>query len=324
MYFNASGITTNFDEIKAIVDDKKPAVVVLVETHLTEEINANLFAIDGYSMFNCLSHSRHTGGVTMYVRNSFQVVVQMNDKTDENWFISLKIKMFQRYFIIGGIYHSPSASDTDFLRLLENDWLSNTTDEENENIVCGDFNINYKCELESRELKRVMEAYGLGQIVSQDTRITPTSSLRIDLVFVSSDNYEAWIAPDLKVSDHETIGVRDTINIEEGEIEQQRIVKCWRRYSQRNLCSLLQQGPSEFTACDSIHARGRVYDHLLKNSVSSLIGEKVVRGNRRPMSSDLERMRRHRDELRSYHNSYKTPQNWEKYVEAGNAYSKGS
>ena len=78
-------MTTNFDEINFVVDELKPLIVVLVETHLTVDVNEHLYAINGYAMHNCFSTSRHTCGVAIYVNTTMKTEIKVNDSSEGNW-----------------------------------------------------------------------------------------------------------------------------------------------------------------------------------------------------------------------------------------------
>ena len=70
LYLNVRGLTTNINQLKVLVNRKKPAAIVLSETHITSDISDSEISIRGYNLVRCDSHSRHTGGVLIYVKKA--------------------------------------------------------------------------------------------------------------------------------------------------------------------------------------------------------------------------------------------------------------
>lgn len=276
-------------------------------------------------MINCTSHSTHTGGVTMYVKNGCLVEIIINDKKSGNWFLAIKIKVGSLKLLVGGLYHSPSFNNNEFLKILEEKWLELTMEDDVENIVCGDFNINYNSMTDSRELRRVMELYGLKQFVKQDTRITQTSSTKIDLVFSNNVNCEANILNDYRVSDHETICIQPgdcfVLNSQNDEVE----IKSWTRYNKTSMCNLLRQRLSMLPLDESnIHDEAKAFDDIIRESVSNLIDHKTViaRTVNNWYSNDLADLKRQRDSLCRVHRQMRSTQSWNNYANVRNLYSR--
>lgn len=67
--------------------------VLLSETHVTADINVSEYIINSYKMFNSLSNSGHTGGVTIFVNNRLKSV-KINSKSInyKMWIIMIKRK----------------------------------------------------------------------------------------------------------------------------------------------------------------------------------------------------------------------------------------
>lgn len=129
--------------------------------------------------------------------------------------------------IYGGIYHSPSSSDVDFIDSFES-WLRTVYQDCRTNLLVGDFNIRWNEPGYARELKNVTEALGMKQIVSEPTRVGPSSSTIIDLVFTNLEGVEARVTEELKITDHETICIHvgeTTINLP----EQKKSYVSWKR-----------------------------------------------------------------------------------------------
>lgn len=69
---NIQGLRNNFSELKYVVRKKKPSIVFLNETHITHDCDISDIRIKDYTFVNCLSHSKHTGGVCAFIHNSIK------------------------------------------------------------------------------------------------------------------------------------------------------------------------------------------------------------------------------------------------------------
>lgn len=65
------------------LEDFSPAIVLLSETCLTEDIFDLELIIDGYTILRCDSNSRKTGGVLAYIRSDVTIRNQKNIKIDQ-------------------------------------------------------------------------------------------------------------------------------------------------------------------------------------------------------------------------------------------------
>ncbi|VEN53031.1 unnamed protein product [Callosobruchus maculatus] len=212
VYLNAGSLLANYDAISVLIATLKPLVVCLSETHVTESICESEIAVTGYQVVRCDSVSRHTGGVTVYVRNDCKYCVQQNVSYEMNyWFLLLKIKVLNNAINLGCLYHSPNASHNVFLEFFEN-FLENV-DLTQIYVVVGDFNIRWDLpeDTSTKKLATISKFAGFKQFVNFLTRITYESSSIIDLVF--SNDYDIDTFPiDSKISDYETIALN--LNLE--------------------------------------------------------------------------------------------------------------
>lgn len=189
MYLNVAGMKSHFDELKLIIEQTEPKIVILTETHLTAKHDLDEFEIQKYSCSFCLSRSNHTGGVAVYLDDRLEFETVSNTVIGDNWFLAVDVKSSPLNGIYGGIYHSPSASNIEFIDSFEG-WLRNVFVDDRTNVFVGDFNIRWNEPGYSRELRNVTEAMGMRQIVSEPTRVASTSSTMIDLVFTNMENGE--------------------------------------------------------------------------------------------------------------------------------------
>lgn len=170
-----------------LVSRKKPKILMLTETHFTSDIDISEYSIRNYKMLCCLSVSRHTGGVIMYIHESVKYHVVDNSTCGLNWFMAINVVKGLKAGVYGLLNHSPSVNEQDFLLHLEQNWLEKIVDANKMNLIAGDFNINWKNSSDSRNLRSVMECFNLDQKVKEMTRCTIRSQTIIDLVFCNDD-----------------------------------------------------------------------------------------------------------------------------------------
>ena len=123
----------------------------------------------------------------MFIKDTiaFNIRNDINNENCEILFINVLLPK-SKPFIVGMCYRPPD--DSNFCDKLENNILS-IKELEQETYILGDFNINY-CKANNsslmKSLKRVMTSLNLDQLVKSPTRISPTSSTIIDLIFTSN------------------------------------------------------------------------------------------------------------------------------------------
>lgn len=209
---NAQSLMAHKDEIQhQIMKKMKPAFLALSETRLIEDIEDSEVNVPGYSVARCDAENRNTGGVMLYVRNDIIYQVILKEKIISNcWCIAVEVKSNMYKGVIAVVYHSPSASDGDFIRFLEN--IVNTLIVKKKCIVMGDVNINLLTDsFYTKKLKTEMLCLGMKQYVDKPTRVTKDSKTLIDVVFANI-NINCRVHDEPKITDHSCISVEFVIN----------------------------------------------------------------------------------------------------------------
>lgn len=130
-YVNIQSLYKNKNQLEIFIEEVQPDIIMLSETHITKEIEECEVAISGYNLIQCYSHSRHTGGVAVYVRNKIKYsVLDSISIADSIWMLSIDVKFETKPLICTVLYHSPSASDAYFLKKFDN-WLKDNINYEN-------------------------------------------------------------------------------------------------------------------------------------------------------------------------------------------------
>ena len=161
-------------------------IICLTETRVTEDVNDFEIDILGYQLYRVNSENRHTGGVIIYIKKCIDLLKVEQYQLQKNyWFIVLRISIFEKIYLIGNVYRSPSGSCSEFLTFFNN-WCENFEDRYPV-IIMGDFNINWLVNSTySSKLKKIANDSGFVQNVNEVTHQTDQGGSLIDLVFTSS------------------------------------------------------------------------------------------------------------------------------------------
>lgn len=234
---NIQSILSHKTQLIAEIKCYNPAFILLSESRTTKEIEDFELEIKNYSTVRCNSNSRHTGGVLLYIRDNIKYAVHKVYVIDGNyWCKVIKVTYCGSNWLIGCIYHSPSASHSVFLENFEH-MCEDLFCCEMRSILIGDFNINYSCdEFYSLKIKRLLGTYGITQNVKSNTRSTITSSTLIDYVLTNFENVVTTIHDEPIITDHSTISVNFS-NIANNNVGID-IKKCFRNFSETNLFNI--------------------------------------------------------------------------------------
>lgn len=239
MYINSESLPSNFECLELLVEKTKPVMVFCSETCLTDKIGDMEINMNGYKLIRCDSHSRHTGGVAMYVQEDILFEVIYNANVDHNiWYLSIKVKRGGIKGIYSVLYHSPNSSHANFLNYLE-EILTENIDSAMTNVIIGDFNIDLMKSQYSDRLIRLMESYALKQKVNFVTRSTDTTETKIDLVFSNDKGVSCVPVTEEQISDHETIAIHIT-NKSTKLMSVEKTIRSWEYYSKDALMNILQ------------------------------------------------------------------------------------
>jgi Reverse transcriptase (RNA-dependent DNA polymerase)/Endonuclease-reverse transcriptase len=258
------------DEVRQLLHSKKPPILSLVETHVTSEILQQELEVEGYKLENCLSTSRHTGGIAIYIREDIKYKICANYNIGTNiWVIDIRISASAKnHIFLKVLYHSPSASHSDFLKYF-NEWIDELVDHKSRTIILGDFNIDIsKSSYYSNKLKSIINSSGMRQLVKTPTRVTHNSKTIIDLVLTNDyskvelvDNKEGQ-----NISDHEMIFIKIELKVyHKKELKGDQIINKRKRISEYDVDRLNDiLGETEWQMDSDVNrAAGEFVDNLV-------------------------------------------------------------
>lgn len=205
--FNSQSVPAHYDEIVYFIETYEPSVLVLSETHLTQDITDGEIKIENYNLVRVDSDSRYTGGVMCYVSTSLRwQVIESHVVEGSYWVLVLEISGKKDAFLLVGVYRSPGASKLQFLEYFET-FCEDLTMRGKRVIIMGDFNIDWRSDQDTytKRLKRCVTDMGMIQIVDDYTHTAKDVKTVIDLVITNDRELKADILGEPTYMNHKTI-----------------------------------------------------------------------------------------------------------------------
>ena len=202
IHLNIRSALPKMDNIKILVRQTDPDVLILGESWLKKHTNDSAISLPGYNIFRVDKAIKRGGGVVIYVKSVFSVSI-LDSITRPNYyeFLSLKIQIGPSPLVVVGVYRPPSAA-ADSIHALA-DLMSKYLDMEL--LVLGDFNLNWN-NTTSNRFKEVCSSLNLSQLITETTRPNLKDNSRdtlIDLIFSNKpDKIAACGVFELGKSDH--------------------------------------------------------------------------------------------------------------------------
>lgn len=207
MYLNIQGLKTHKTQLSWTINQYKPTVICLSETHITNDFTETEINIDGYNTVHNYSKSSHTGGTIIYIKENLKYKETVNIDYNMNmWISGIEITIERQKYYIYSLYHSPGASDAKFLEdldeLFENIKLDGIF------ILLGDFNIDLASNaFYANKMDGVINKHGFYQLITEYTRITERSKTKIDLLISNKKDIQHKVHLTPKITDHSIISV---------------------------------------------------------------------------------------------------------------------
>ena len=207
---NINQLTTHIDELRILLANNDIDIISINETKLNESIQDHEVHIPGYEIIRRDRLTKGGGGVCFYVKNSINFTVRSDLHMDALENLCLEIhKPKTRPFVIVTWYRPPDSPIGIFSPFES---LIGKLDSENvEFFVLGDMNcdmVTARYDNDTSKLKNIADVYGLEQLIAEPTRITPTSSTLIDLIYTNcSDKIACSGVCHVGISDHSMVYV---------------------------------------------------------------------------------------------------------------------
>ena len=208
---NARSIRSKFDEFKCFVAVKKPDIICITETWVSETLYGDIlqeFELHGYNMFSYCRDMRQGGGVFIYVNslyNAIEVEYPLKRKEIESIWVDIRFGAGIGDLRLGCFYRPgnlPREPQAEVDQFICDEIRRNF---KNKCIIMGDFNLRGYCEMiDTQECLMFREMFEeelfLHQFVTEPTRIGAI----LDLVFSDSKQLinELTVCEGLGNSDH--------------------------------------------------------------------------------------------------------------------------
>ena len=170
--------------------DSKIDILLINETKLDSTIHDSDVYIPGFEIVrkDRRVNGRKGGGVCIYLRTNLNYRIRHDLNNDDLKCLIVEIsKPRSSAFLVGTWYRPPNSPPE---RFNEFEILIDKIDAENKELfILGDVNCNLLPEAfayNSSYLTSIFDIYGLSQLITEPTRVTPTSKTLIDLCITNS------------------------------------------------------------------------------------------------------------------------------------------
>lgn len=290
---NICGLRNNFDELKLVIRKRKPDVIFLNETHLTDDCDISDLKIINYECIHCKSFSKHTGGVSVFINS--RVKYEMVSIVEQNiaWYLSFEININRVSTVLAG------GNKSEVLNSF-NEWFENISDGK-QILVCGDFNVDLMSNTShAQKLKNICCDNGMTQLIEKPTRVERNSSTLIDLCItnINRGNISSQVLIEDQITDHAMIDM--VIQGKTDEIRSKnREVTVWSGYDNGRLWQSLENEIQhrDLVRNSSVNDKMDWLLDILCKSTEQFKKTKVVKTIPDLFDRNLEQMRRRKNEL---------------------------
>lgn len=175
--------------------------------HWLTDDNLKVINLLGYTLSSSFSRSTHIhGGVCIYVKSDINFrVLDLSELCIELDCEMSAIELIDMKVILCSLYRSPLGNIKTFLSNLEK-MLLLANAEDRQIIVAGDFNLNFEhgTDNDVQYCNDIFESFNMFSYVTDATRVTLSSSTRIDNLYTNIVHNEVKVL-DLKLSDHRAL-----------------------------------------------------------------------------------------------------------------------
>ena len=205
---NITSLPKHIDELRIFLHNKYLDILAINETRLHEEISDDVVRIEGYDIVrrDRPLNGRNGGGVCFYIRTSVNYIVRKDLEFANLENLSVEIfKPRAKPFVVSTWYRPPNSSSELFGDFEA--FVGRLDSEGKEYYIMGDLNCNMlptSCiNVNTQTLLNIADIYNLKQLIREPTRITPSSSTLIDLIFTSHlNNISCSGVSHISISDH--------------------------------------------------------------------------------------------------------------------------
>lgn len=206
-HLNIWSLRRKIDQVTVLLHDRPFDMFALSETYLTCNVDDSELSVDGYTFYRRDRGSRG-GGVALYVANDLthELCTTINDHVNiEAMWVKVNVPYHKPIFVCT-VYRPPSADDVYFENMLQT--FENVISDDNDVVIVGDFNFDYVIDetLANNQAHYIELLLNCSQLIQVPTRVTPTTSSTIDLIYSSvPDHHSESGTINCTMSDHSFI-----------------------------------------------------------------------------------------------------------------------
>ena len=216
---NITSLPKHTDELRIFLHNKYLDILAINETRLHEVISDDVIRIEGYDIVrrDRPLNGRNGGGVCFYIRTSINYIVRKDLEFANLENLSVEIsKPRAKPFVVSSWYRPPNSSSELFGDFEA--FVGRLDSEGKKYYIMGDLNCNMlptSCiNINTQTLLNIADIYNLKQLIREPTRITPSSSTLIDVIFTSHpNNISCSGVSHISISDHSLVFVYRKISL---------------------------------------------------------------------------------------------------------------
>ena len=275
IHYNCRSIENKLDELKEIIAEKKPILVLLTETWLNETHPKNYLKIPGYKSVR-KDRSEHIkqhygktggGGIALIYQEHLQVKIhdKLNTETDEAMWFTAKINKINHLFCL--IYRPEYIDITTGENKIDEKIVEATNVNTNITII-GDLNYNLlQPSGKIVEVKEIIESFGMKQHIKKPTRIQNQKASLIDHIWTTEQNKEIVETGTIDgISDH--TGIYMKLKHVQRQKETKITCRSYKQYKKEKLCEDFTKNLQKTTFYEEIE--GKEVDKAMESFMEAI------------------------------------------------------
>ena len=209
---NINSLLSHIDELRVFMHDSKIDILSINETKLDSTVHDSDVYIPGFEIVrkDRRVNGRKGGGVCIYLRANLNYRIRDDLINDDLECLIVEISKPRSSAFLVGTWYRPPNSPPERFNEFEN-VIDKIDAESKELYILGDVNCNLLPEASahiSSYLTNIFDIYGLSQLITEPTRVTPVSKTLIDLCITNSpEKVSNSGVIHLGISDHSSVFV---------------------------------------------------------------------------------------------------------------------
>lgn len=279
---------------------RNPDICILNETHMTENCDTSDLNLRNYHVIHCNSYSKHTGGVSLYIKKSIKYSNVSVCQQQVAWYLSVEINISKIPTVIAGIYLSANNEHKQLVLDSFEEWFESVSSDKSI-VVCGDFNINMLSDSTySKRLKGICNDNGALLLTKGPTRIAENSMTMIDLCISNYDKTKisCEVIEDDQISDHFMLDIKIK-GRKDQMCTKNRKIKVWHNYDNEKLCQNIENKLNDWDEIKlkSVDEKTNWLLSVISESTNEFKSEKEMKINDNFFDNELEQMRIEKNRL---------------------------